>query len=716
MKMETQKMVNLGEKVLFLTLFAGSLIASAQTKPELVDGNTVLNPIEIKGHFDTGIGTSDAASQGVVLSKTIEDQAFLRPGEVMETVPGLVVTQHSGDGKANQYFLRGYNLDHGTDFSTSIDGVQANMPTHAHGQGYADLNYMIPELIDHIDYRKGTYFAENGDFSSAGSADVVYKKSLSQNIFNLSLGSFGYKRALIATSSQLKPISDLSVDPTLIDSSPTLVSAIELMHEDGPWQVNEKLQKTNIVLKLNDGTYSNGWTTDFKYYNAHWNSTDQVPLELIQSGELGLFGSMNPSDGGQSGRMIVSAEMHDVTDVGYEKFSASLERYRLNLWSDFTFFELRPLTGDQFEQADNRDVISTKWIHGLHHSLLDRDSTTEIGLNLRFDDIHLGLFNTQNRNIFATVSNEHINEFMKSAWIQNMTTWSTWARTIVGLRGDQVNMQMTAFENSINSGSASAAKISPKFSAILGPWEKTEFFYNIGKGLHSNDARGVINKIDPTTGDQATQIPALVGSFGQEVGVRSQINPNLQTSLALWKLQSDSELVYSADSGIGNTSANGASVRTGLEWNNHFVANDWVFVDADLAWTHANYQAMNDNGQLGNQIPNAVGKVGILRAALHHLGPWSAGWETRYIGSYPLTQDGTQTAPAALVSNLRVNREIEKDVHLTLDVLNVFNRPYYDIAYNQDYQVSPTAQAQPSGMTVHPGEPRQVRLGIQLLF
>jgi len=708
------QMRNIGKKVTILLIAAYSHTGFAEFK---VSGEkTVLDSVEVTGHFDTGLRTSDAASQGVVLAKTIEDQAFLRPGEVMETVPGLVVTQHSGDGKANQYFLRGYNLDHGTDFSTSIDGIQANMPTHAHGQGYADLNYMIPELIDHIDYRKGTYFSENGDFSSAGSADVIYKKSLDQNIFNYSLGSFGYQRALLANSFHLKPFPNAKLDPTLIDGSPILLSAIELMHEDGPWQVKEKLQKTNVVLKLSDGTLSNGWSTDFKYYNAHWNSTDQVPLELVQSGELGLFGSMNPSDGGQSARMILSAENHDVTDVGYEKFSVSVERYRLNLWSDFTFFELRPLTGDQFEQADNRDILNTKWINGHHHSLFDHDSTTEIGLHLRFDDIHLGLFNTQHRSRFETVSNEHVNELMKSAWLQNTTTWNSWARTIAGLRADQVNMQMTAFENSLNSGSASAGRVSPKFSAIFGPWRDTEFFYNIGKGLHSNDARGVINKIDPTTGDPATPIPALVGSFGQELGLRSQINPSLQTSLALWKLQSDSELVYSADSGIGNTSANGASIRTGLEWNNHFVANDWAFVDADFAWTRANYQNMNDNGELGNQIPNAVGKVGILRAALHHLGPWSAGWETRYIGSYPLTQDGSQVAPAALVSNLRLKRAVEKDIQLTFDVLNVFNRQYYDIAYSQDYQVSPSSQAQPNGITVHPGEPRQIRLGIQLHY
>jgi hypothetical protein len=673
-----------------------------------------MDSVKVIGHFDTGIGTSDAASQGIVLTKTIEDQAFLRPGEVLETVPGMVVTQHSGDGKANQYFLRGYNLDHGTDFSTSIDGIQANMPTNAHGQGYSDINYLIPELVDRIEYRKGPYFAQNGDFASAASADINYKRSLDENIFNLTLGSFNYKRVLIADSLVLNPASGLKLDPTLIDTSAKLLSALELMHEDGPWQLKEKLEKTNMLLKLSDGTLSKGWSTDFKFYNAHWNSTDQVPLELIQSGQLGLFGFMNPTDGGGSSRMIISGETHDNSELGYEKLSLSFQRYRLNLWSDFTFYEFRPVTGDQFEQAENRDIVNTKYVKGWWTPFFDYESSTEFGLSLRFDDIHVGLFNTQQRRIFETVSNDHVNELTNGIWIQNSTSWSPWVRTIAGVRGDRLNIQMESYNNSINSGSTSAGKVSPKFSAIINPWTSTEFFYNFGKGLHSNDARGVINKIDPTTGELASPVPALVTSLGQEIGVRSQINTKLQSSLALWRLQSDSELVYDADS--GSVAPNGGSIRTGIEWNNHLIPNEWSFLDVDLAWTHANYVNMNDNGLQGNQIPNAVGKVGIVRAALQNLGPWSAGLETRYIGSYPLTQDGTQVASASLVTNLRIKKIINEDVHMSVDFLNLFNRQYYDIAYNQDYQITPYTAVQPNGITVHPGEPRQIRVGLQVSF
>ena len=674
------------------------------------------SPITILGHYDNSLGSSDAASQGVIYSKTLEDQPFLRPGEVLETVPGLVVTQHSGEGKANQYFLRGYNLDHGTDFTTSIDGVQTNMPTHAHGQGYSDLNDLIPELIDHIDYRKGPYFAENGDFASAGSAEVIYKKDLKQNFSSFTLGSYGYQRALVAGSTRLQSAFTNGVDTSLIDTRPKLLGALEIMHEDGPWQIKEKLQKVNGLVRLSEGNNSKGWSFDFRYYTAHWNSTDQIPLELVQSGQLGLYDTMNSSDGGQSQRTTFALERHEVSDEGYQKLQATVEHHELNLWSDFTFYEFRPQTGDQFEQLDQRNTLSIKWVKGWNGSLLGNDSTAELGGNLRFDRIHLGLFNTQFRKPLGTVSHENVDELMQSIWAQNHTTWAPWLRTITGVRADHVNMDMTAFENPQNSGLAQAGKISPKFSSVFGPWYKTEFFFNIGKGLHSNDARGVINKIDPTTNGLASQIQALSGSFGQEFGARSQPLANFETSLAIWKLKSDSELVYSADSAIGNTTANGASMRTGIEWNNHYTLNDWLLLDADFAWTHSNYVSMNDNGQVGNQVPNAVGKVGILRAALHHMGPWSIGLENRYIGSYPLTQDGSQVAPAALISNLKIKRELDMNTTLSVDALNLFNRQYYDIAYNQDYRISPQANVQPNGITIHPGEPRQVRLNLVINY
>ena len=695
-------------------------IALIGMQTAMADDATQLEPVTVVGHYDNSVGSSDAASQGIVRGSTLKDLPLLRPGEIMETVPGLVVTQHSGDGKANQYFLRGYNLDHGTDFATTVNGVPVNMPTNAHGQGYSDLNFVMPELVDRIEYKKGPYFANTGDFSSAGSADVQYVRKLDKNIINLTAGGNGYRRAVVAGSIMLAtpaPASDaLGTAPQLINQGPVLLGALEAEHNDGPWVNKEGFKKTNAFASLSDGSALNGWSIDGTYYSAKWNSTDQVPLELIQSGQLDRYGALDPTDGGESERAILSGEWHTHDADGYTKLSAFAAHNQMKLSSNFTFFELRPATGDQFQQAESRNYFGAQAVKGWNHTLFGKDSVTEVGLQMRHDNIDVSLANSQAQMPFQTVTNNQVGETMSSLYLQNTTSWNDWFRTLAGVRGDSLSMNMTSYSLSQNSGTASGKKLSPKLSMIFGPWDKTEFFINAGKGFHSNDARGVINKIDPTTGDPSDAVPALVGSFGKEVGVRTEWVDGLQSSLALWSLNSDSEIVYAADSAIGSTEANGASKRYGVEWNNHWIANKWLMIDADLAWTHARYAQDGANDSPGNLIPNAASRVGLLRATLHDVGPWTAGLETRYIGSYPLAQDGSLTAPSAIVTNLRLQRDINKNVSIYMDALNVLNRQYYDIAYQQDYQVSPSAAAVPSGVTVHPGEPRTVRITLALKF
>ena len=663
--------------------------------------------VEIKGHYNNAVGTSDAASQGTISGERLTDLPLLRPGEVLQTIPGMVVVQHSGDGKANQYYLRGYNLDHGTDFSTSIDGVPVNMPTNAHGQGYTDLNFLIPELVSKIEYRKGPYFAEDGDFSSAGSAKIKYVDSLDHGLLNMTVGGDGYRRLLLAGS---RPLDGTPASPE--PSGPRVLGALELETDNGPWTTPEGVRKFNGLVRLSDGTAAQGWSVDGVGYASHWTSTDQVPLELIQSGQLGRYSALDPTDGGKSSRAIVSGEWHRRDAAGYTNVSAYAQHYELTLWSDFTFFELRPATGDQFKQSESRNFFGGQAVHGWEHSLFGAESVTEAGLQVRHDHIDVGLYNTQARVTFQTVSNDRVGETEVGAYVQNTTAWLPWFRSLVGLRADHVDMRMDALQIPANSGKGSGSKLSPKLSLILGPWDKTELFANAGRGFHSNDARGVIDKIDSTTGAAASAVPALVASKGEELGLRTQIIPGLQTSLAFWRLDSDSELVYNSNSSIGSTEPNGASKRHGIELNNHFVVDDWLLVDADMAWTHARYADNNANGEEGNYIANAVGQVGLLGITLPHLGPWSAGLVTRFIGSYPLSQDGKLTAPSSVVSNLQVKRNLTPWCAVSVDVLNLFDRKFYDVAYEQDYRVSPTSPVVPSGVTVHPGEPREFRVSL----
>jgi len=674
-----------------------------------------LTPIKVEGHYNNGIGTSNAASQGIILGALLQDIPLLRPGEVLEAIPGMVVTQHSGDGKANQYFLRGYNLDHGTDFATSIDGVPVNMPTNAHGQGYSDLNFLIPELVQQIDYRKGTYFAENGDFSAAGSADILYRKALPVPIFNLTLGSFDYRRVLLAGSTPVSMPAWTGADSGYTSAaSPVLLGAVEVMSENGPWRLPEDMHKFNGLARLSDGDETRGWSIDFNAYDAHWNSTDQVPLSLIQSSALCRFCALDTSDGGYSGRDILSGEWHTQDASGYTRISAYAEHYRLQLFSNFTYFELRPDTGDQFEQAESRNLIGTKVVKGWTGSLFGHDSTTEAGFQLRHDHIDVGLFNTEDRIPFQTVNDNRINETEAAVYLENTTIWNDWFRSLIGVRQDNIHLGLTELNIPQNTGTASGNRTSPKMSLIFGPWDKTEFFVDVGNGFHSNDARGVIYRVDPTTGGPSSPVPALVGAFGQEIGVRTEILPGLQSSLSLWRLNSESELVYDADSAVGSTAPNGASKRYGVEWSNHAVLTDWLLFDADLAYTHARFANNNDNGELGNHIQNAVPKVGSVGLTVHDVDYWSGDIKLRYIGKYPLSQDNTLVGSSAIVTNLRLMRALTPSVSLSLDVLNLFDRRYYDIEYEQDYRASLASAPVPDGITVHPGEPREVRLSLDL--
>ena len=671
------------------------------------DPKPALTPIVVEEHYGNSVGVSETASEGVVQGRLIQDIPILRPGEVLETVPGLVVTQHSGDGKANQYFLRGYNLDHGTDLAISVNGVPSNMPSHAHGQGYADLNYLIPELVSDIRYRKGPYAAENGDFSAAGSADIHYQRGLNQGFASATMGSYGYQRLLAADSTTFNA-SDL-----------TLLGAVEVQHSDGPWTSPEGLKKLNTLLRLSGGDQGEGWTLDAIHYTAHWNSTDQVPLSLIQSGALGRFSALDPTDGGNTGRDILSMEWHSLDDEGGSSLSAYLQHYRLQLWSDFTFYEKQgkgapnsTLPSDQFEQVENRTIQGLHFAHHWNQFWGEFKSSSEVGAQLRHDNINVGLLQTQSRIPFNNVTSDLISETSAGAYFKNTLYWNTWARTVVGVRQDWVGMNMHSNIVTQNSGSASDQKLSPKFSLILGPWEKTELFLSEGHGFHSNDARGVIDKINPSDLSPTTRVPALVAAEGKEIGMRTLAFSGLESSIVVWTLESNSELVYTADS--GTTDPKGSSKRLGVEWNNHYSFMHWLLIDADFAWTHARYAQMNANGGTGNYIPNAIPRVARIGVTAHPIQGWAGSLEFRYFSDYPLTQDGSLQAPSSVVTNLRLQNQIAPNITLALDALNLFDRQYFDIAYGQDYQASPTATIVNQGVTIHPGEPRTFRLTLKL--
>ena len=502
--------------------------AAAASAPELA-------PVVVRGHYDNAVGTGDAASQGRVNAALIESRPTLRPAEVLEFVPGVIVTQHSGDGKANQYFLRGFNLDHGTDFATFVDGMPVNMPTHAHGQGYSDLNWLIPEIVDRIDYRKGPYSAEEGDFSSAGAARIGLADRLPKGIASVTLGQHAYERALVTKSVPL--------------GEGQLLYAVEAAHNNGPWDNPEKFHRLNGVLRWSFGDATSRSSVTAMAYSAGWNSTDQIPARAVDQGLIGRFGAIDPTDGGQTARYSVSYATERTLADGVLKASAYAIQSRLDLFSDFTYNldHETPVDADQFEQREQRRVYGGALSRSFNAKVAGRDSTTTVGLQARQDRLDpVGLYSTVARQRVSTTQEAKVRETSVGVFAENSTEWLSWLRSIEGLRLDEYRFDV-ASSIAENSGSKSAHIASPKFSLVFGPWAKTEYFVNYGWGFHSNDARGITETLTPKERLPADASPPLVRSKGGEIGLRTEVVPGLQSSLALWQLRLGSELVFSGD-------------------------------------------------------------------------------------------------------------------------------------------------------------------------
>ena len=620
-----------------------------------------------------------------------------RVGELLEIVPGLIVTQHSGEGKANQYFLRGFNLDHGTDLAITVDGMPANMPTHGHGQGYADINFLIPELVQSVNVRKGPYFADQGDFASAGAVAIDYVGRLPKNLAEITLGSFGYRRGLAAGSTAV--------------GEGTLLAAIEAGSYNGPWDVPDDVRKLNGVLRYSQGTATDGFTLSAMAYSNGWNSTDQVAQRAIDQGLIGRFGSLDPTDGGTSSRVSLSSNWARSGEYGQSKVSAYVIRSSLNLFNNFTYFLDDPLNGDQFSQTDRRTVYGLDASHAVDLRVAGIEMQTRIGLRTRGDDIHVGLFRTLQREILSTVREDSVKEGNVGLWADTTARWTDWLRSTVGIREDYFAGSVLS-DTPQNSGNAQAAMTSPKAGIVLGPWYKTEFYGNAGYGLHSNDIRGATITVDPN--DKVTpldRVPLLVRSKGAEIGIRTKAIEGLTSSLAVFVLDFDSELLFVGDA--GTTEPSRPSRRVGVEWTNQYKLLPWMTLDFDLAYTHARFTNFDS---VGDFIPGAPAWVASGGVTFGGESGWFGALRARYFGSRPLIEDDSVRSQQSLIFNARAGYKFDNGMRLQLDVLNLFNAQTNQIEY---YYLSRLPGEPIGGVAdrhIHPAEPLAVRLTLAARF
>jgi outer membrane receptor protein involved in Fe transport len=651
-----------------------------------------LDQVVVTARKQTLIGAVESSSQGTVTRTQLETRPVMRTGELLETVPGLVVTQHAGDGKANQYFLRGFNLDHGTDLATSVDGIPVNMHTHGHGQGYTDINFVIPELLDRIEYKKGTYYADEGNFSAAGAVDLKYRRSLDGTLLSLTLGEDSYARGLFAGSANLY--------------GGDLLWGLDYGQTDGPWQLDENLRKVNALVKYSRGERGDGHAFTASVYDGDWTSTDQIPERAVVAGLLDRFGFVDPTNGGNSHRYSLAYDVEKpLGDWRFQANAYALD-YQLDLFSNFTY--AIEADGDQFEQFDDRKA------YGAHAEISrvtrygDLRGQLKFGIETRFDDIgKVGLYLTEDRTRLATIREDAVQRLGVGLFVEQQLQPTDWLRVIAGLRHDRADFDVRS-DLDLNSGSANDSITSPKLSFVLGPWAQTEFFVNAGRGFHENDARGTTITVDPTDGITAAErVHPMVRAEGAELGMRTALLPYTQLALTAWTLDLDSELLYVGDAGA--TEANRASKRHGVELGVFVKPREWLTVDADLAWSKGRFSEFDASG---DRIPGAVERVASMGLAVQHPSGWFGGARFRHFGAAPLIEDNSVRSDPTTVVNLEMGRRFGRRLSVSLAAYNLFDSNDNDITYFYESQL-PGEGSPVADRHFHPVEPRTLRMTVE---
>ena len=733
-----------------LPVTLGTVEASAPLRISLTV-STVSTTVTVQGREDSLIGIADSATQGTVGAKQLDDRPVLRSGEVLETIPGMIITQHAGGGKANQYFLRGFNLDHGTDFAVFLDGMPLNLPSHAHGEGYADMNAVTPEFVQRLNFEKGPYYAEVGNYSSAGSANIQFYKEFPQNFCSVELGMYEFGRAVCGASQKL--------------GSGTLLYGGEAYYDNGPWTHPDAYAKFNGLLTYSQGDATQGFSITARGYHGKWNSSDQIPDTAVPL--VGLYGTLNPADGGNSGRYSLQGEWHRqgansaTTIMGYGFY------YDLDLFSDFTYFLDDPVKGDQFEQQDKRWVAGLDAAHTMFSEWFGRRVENTFGLQVRNDWVHNGLYRTENR--VRTDKNDvnacdaepipecstnpdlvavlpaatDVNRFsdtMVGFYVENKIQWAEKFRSVLAFRGDEAIYNVTnvtptyvATElpgapvinfSELNSGSATQFLPSPKASLIFGPWFNTEFYVQGGFSFHSNDVRGAAQRVQPISPDYpfptpTTPIRPLVPTKGAEVGVRTLAIPHLQSTLSLWYLYSTSELQQSGDTG-STVASKSPSNRYGVEWANFYTPLEHLAFDFDLAYSKALFTTIDPddaapNSPGGRYVPEAVGLVISSGVTVQNYQGFWGSLRLRAFGPRNLTSDAIYQSSSTILLNAEVGYRFNDKWRVEAQLFNLLDRQDHDIDYAYASRVTPTAAAVFTDV-FHPVEPFQVRFSVIRTF
>ena len=636
-----------------LALAVTSIIVSLNTAELLAQNDSVIEEIVVFGRNQDLVGTAEAASEGSVSGADLLVKPLFKTAELLESMPGMVAVQHSGSGKANQYFLRGFNLDHGTDYSVMVDGMPMNLRSHGHGQGYLDVNGLIPETVERIDYRKGPYRADMGDLSMAGASMIKTIDRLDNNFVTLGSGEFGWRRLAGGVTHETQ------------DSSLTFIG--EYKQNDGPWQKEEDLNHLALWTKYSrDMDFGNLMVT-LSGYEADWDPTEQIPERAFGTAACpDEFCALDPTAEGETSRWILTSELTG------EDWAATLYG-QLYDWT----MSSNPTYDYQINQFDKRWTIGGKF----NKTLIDEMRFTLIGGgDFRHDDgSRIGVEHTDRGVYVEDIGANAIEETSYGTYLE--ATWhaTNTLRVIGGVRADYFDFQTSALNSLSVSGTDSDTQVSPKMALAWNALDDLELYANWGRGFHSNDARGVVNSIDP--------VPGLSQGTGKELGGRWTVG-DFKFTATYWWLDQDSELIFVGDS--NSVEPKGASERDGYEFTLFWQPATWLGIDA--VYTHSDARYVNNpEGDFVEQAVEEAGQIGISASR----NDWDLALRLRYLGPYALTADNTQRSESLTMVSVR-GAWHWNNLTAFAEVINLMDTDKKEIVY---YYPAYAAGLDPAGQT-----------------
>jgi outer membrane receptor protein involved in Fe transport len=725
---------------------AQSAEPAAPTRPKPAAAKASVSEVVVTASRVNLLGLATTASQGSVTEKELELRPVYRVGQLLESTPGLVVTAHSGEGKANQYLLRGFNLDHGTDIANFIDDMPINRPTNTHGQGYSDLNFAVPEMAAGLDYTKGPYYAAIGDFGAVASTHLKLANDIPDQI--------------AVTGGTLGVYTVFAGGTQTFSDTDRLVGGVSFSHVDGPFDPPEDFRRYAAELRFSHGTYDGGYSVTAMYYRGFGLLTTDQPVAAVREGLISRFGTLDPTDANQSERFSLSTH----AGVAFGEWQVLAGAYyihsRMTLWNDFTHYLEDPVNGDQEQQDETRTTGGGQVSLTHRHSFGAIANVAVVGLQARYDSEWVDRRHTRNRQTLDYCAFENdgtltLSEFPAGTtqspdgadlyipankgdcqadrvhlldlgpYIEDTTYWTPWLRTIVGLR-EEVYSGQDQYLGVTALGLADGAKLhgsqnllQPKGSIVFGPFWQSELYLSSGRGFHSDDVRGVFGTV-PLEGAplRAGKTPLLAAAHGEEVGVRTNIVPKLQIQVAVFQEDFKSELVYDQDQ--GQDQASGPSRRQGVEVSAQLRPLRWIEFNTDLAVSKARF--VGDAASLANygivgghfiaNAPSFIGSFGILADK----GPWFGGLQWRDLGPYPLT-DGPRYPQDKGYSEVNANIGYRVTPHLTFTAtgFNLLDSKADAAAYDYSYRLTPTSPVQ-TGPTFHPLEPISGELKMSYRF